>query len=44
MILLHPNLATNARVVSKFRSLLPHYVIMHRKHDTYMNILNHIYI
>ena len=38
MLLLYSNLATNARVVFKLCSSF-----MHQKHDTDMNILNHIF-
>ena len=40
MMLLHTNLATNARVAFKICSLL---IIMHQKADTHMDILNHIF-
>ena len=44
MMLLHPNLVKNARIVFKLCSLLiTKLTIMHQKHDTYMNILNHVF-
>ena len=41
VILLHPNVARNARVVLKLCLLLNTTLAIHWKHGTYMNILNH---
>ena len=46
MMLLHPNLAANAKVVFEFAlcdSLLINTLTYALKHSTYMNILNHIF-